>query len=328
MIQAKKLRWVLIAALLSVLAFGSFHEYRSQQETARRLTGTVEVTKADITAKTNGYLQQLYIKEGDSVKKGMTAAVLDRQDLAAALLRDEAARQKAGAQLTALENGARPEDRRTAAANTEAARAAADKAAQDYTRAAALYGEGAISRAAYDEASANRDATAARCAAAQEQENLLAAGTRAEDLDAARDELRRTDAILAISRSAVSDLTVICPLNGFILTKNYEPGEYVTAGTPIATVADLSDCWVRVYVASPELANIRIGSPADVYIDARPDRPLRGQVREISDRAEFTPRQSITKNERANLVFAVKVAIDNGDGLLKPGMPADVIFHE
>jgi len=328
MTQPKKLRWFLIAALLGALAIGSFQEYRSQQAAAHRLTGTVEVTKADITAKTNGYLQQLSIKEGDSVQKGMTAAVLDRQDLAAALLRDEAARQKAQAQLAALENGARPEERRAAAANTEAARAAAEKAAQDYTRAAALYSEGAISRAAYDEASANRNATAARCAAAQEQEDLLTAGTRTEDLDAARDELRRTDAILAMSRSAVNDLTVLCPLNGFILTKNYEPGEYVTAGTPIATVADLSDCWVRVYIASPDLANIRIGSPADVYIDARPDQPLRGHVREISDRAEFTPRQSITKNERANLVFAVKVAIDNGDGLVKPGMPADVIFHE
>ena len=117
-----------IVLLLAVLTFGAVREYRSQQETARRLTGTAEVTKADITAKASGYLKALYIKEGDSVTTGMTAALLDRQDLSAALLRDESARQKAQAQLTALENGARPEERRTAAASTAAAQAAADKA--------------------------------------------------------------------------------------------------------------------------------------------------------------------------------------------------------
>ena len=315
-----------IVLLLAVLTFGAVREYRSQQETARRLTGTAEVTKADITAKASGYLKALYIKEGDSVTTGMTAALLDRQDLSAALLRDESARQKAQAQLTALENGARPEERRTAAANTAAAQAAADKAQRDYTRAAALYESGAIARAAYDDAIASRDSAAAQLTAVREQEALLTAGTRAEDLDAARDELRRTDAVLAMSRSAVDDLTVASPLTGFVLTKNYEPGEYVTAGTPIATVADLSDCWVRVYIASDALARIHIGSPASVYIDAQPDTPLVGRVREISDRAEYTPRQSITRNERSNLVFAVKVGIDNTNGLVKPGMPADVIF--
>ena len=77
-----------IVLLLAVLTFGAVREYRSQQETARRLTGTAEVTKADITAKASGYLKALYIKEGDSVTTGMTAALLDRQDLSAALLRD------------------------------------------------------------------------------------------------------------------------------------------------------------------------------------------------------------------------------------------------
>ena len=71
---------------------------------------------------------------------------------------------------------------------------------------------------------------------------------------------------------------------------------------------------------------VQDGSPASVYVDAQPDTPLAGRVREISDRAEYTPRQSITRNERSNLVFAVKVGIDNTDGLVKPGMPADVIF--
>ena len=118
------------------------------------------------------------------------------------------------------------------------------------------------------------------------------------------------------------------PVSGVVLTKNYEEGEYVQAGAPIATVADLSDCWVKVYVSSEELGRLRIGQKARVSIDGAPHRVWDGYIKEISESAEYTPRQSITRRERENLVFAVKVAVPNEDGLMKPGMPADVIFHE
>ena len=96
----------------------------------------------------------------------------------------------------------------------------------------------------------------------------------------------------------------------------------------LATVADLSDCWVKIYLPSTVLGRVKLGSSAEVRVDSFPDRAFQGRVRKISDKAEFTPRQSLTTEERANLVFAVEVSVDNPDGVLKPGMPADVILHD
>ncbi len=316
------------AILVGGLAFFAWQEYRSQQADAQVLTGTVEATKADITPKTSGYIEELLVKEGDSVTAGTLAAKLSRKDLEAAYLRDQAAYESASMNLTKLQNGNRPEEIREAQNQTRAARAASDKAERDYARMAELLAADAISRQAYDAAVEARDSAASNLAALAERQQLLESGTRAEDLAMAVHARDQASAAMAMSEDAVKDLSIYVPLSGSILTKNYELGEYVAAGSPIATIADLSDCWVKVYVSSEEMGRIRLGQKADISIDGVPGKTFAGHIKEISDSAEYTPRQSITKNERVNLVFAVKVAIDNGDGLMKPGMPADVVFHE
>ncbi|MPN21978.1 hypothetical protein SDC9_169360 [bioreactor metagenome] len=88
----------------------------------------------------------------------------------------------------------------------------------------------------------------------------------------------------------------------------------------------MKDCWVKIYVSSTQLGLLKVGQQVDVKVDSFPDRTFVGQIKEISQNAEFTPRQSITQHERANLVFAVKVKIANDERILKPGMPADVII--
>lgn len=321
---------ILAAATILVggLAFFAWQEYRSQQADAQVLTGTVEATKADITPKTSGYIEELLVKEGDSVTAGTLAAKLSRKDLEAAYLRDQAAYESASMNLTKLQNGNRPEEIREAQNQTRAARAASDKAERDYARMAELLAADAISRQAYDAAVEARDSAESNLAALAERQQLLESGTRAEDLAMAVHARDQASAAMAMSEDAVKDLSVYVPLSGSILTKNYELGEYVAAGSPIATIADLSDCWVKVYVSSEEMGRIRLGQKADISIDGVPGKIFAGHIKEISDSAEYTPRQSITKNERVNLVFAVKVSIDNGDGLMKPGMPADVVFHE
>ena len=182
---------------------------------------------------------------------------------------------------------------------------------------------GAISQQAFDGLREARDAANANLRAAQQEQALMESGSRPEDIRMAEEDVRRQQAILEIDASAVSDLTVRVPKDGIVLSKNYERGEFVRAGTPIATLIDPQDVWVKVYVTTDVLGDLRIGNPAKVYIDGQTE-PLDGTIKEISDAAEFTLRQSITKNERANLVFGVKVAVDNAAGILKPGMPADV----
>ncbi|NLU44493.1 MAG: HlyD family efflux transporter periplasmic adaptor subunit [Acholeplasmataceae bacterium] len=324
----KKLRLFLLFALLTSLVIFAILEYQKQKQSEKVFTGTIEVTKADIMPKTSGYLETLSVKEGDFVHKGQLAAKLDRKDLKAELMRDTAAYKKAQAQLLELENGARPQELRDAAAKTYSAQTSYDKALRDFERASSLYNNNAVSRQYLDDAAANKDTSLALLQSAKEQESLLHSGTRIEQVLAAKEELNRTKAVLAISNSLVSDLNVYAPLDGVILTKNYEQGEYVNAGTPIATIADLSDCWVKVYIPSTELGKIKIGTKASLSIDSLPNRTFTGYVREISDNAEYTPRQSITKNERANMVFGVKVYMDNVEKIMKPGMPMDVIFDE
>ena len=160
--------------------------------------------------------------------------------------------------------------------------------------------------------------------AARQRLALLEAGTREQTLQAQRLEVKRAEAVVEIDEALQGDQTVRAPLSGVVLSRNREPGEYVVPGSVLATVGDLEDCWVRIYVASTQLGRVRLGQTARLKVDSYPDRTFRGKVTEIAQDAEFTPRQTLTQEERANLVFFVKVKIENPQGILKPGLPVDV----
>jgi HlyD family secretion protein len=100
-------------------------------------------------------------------------------------------------------------------------------------------------------------------------------------------------------------------------------GELANPGVPILTLMKPSDIWVRAYVPEEEVARIKVGSPARVAVDGYPARRFPGRIIEIASEAEFTPRNVQTRKERVNLVFRIKIAVDNPEGILKPGMPAD-----
>jgi HlyD family secretion protein len=156
--------------------------------------------------------------------------------------------------------------------------------------------------------------------------SLADEGNRPDTIEAQRLEVARSKAVLAMARTQMADTIVSIPQQGVVLTKNFEKGEFVNAGSAIATVGDLQDCWVKIYVPSTQLGLIKIGQPALIKIDSYPGKTFSGEIKEISQNAEFTPRQSLTQNERANMVYAVKVQINNTEDVLKPGMPADVVI--
>lgn len=314
---------VVILAVLAGLA--AYKLYRGQ-ETGITATGTIEITRSDITPKISGYLDELLLDEGNAVSKGQVVARIKRPDLEAQLIRDEAALRKAEAQLTDLRQGARDPERKAAAAGVAAARAVYEKTQNDYERYQELYRRGAIAAQQLDEARSAYDVARNNLTAQLENANLVAAGSRPDVIAAQQQEVERSRAVWELSRTALDDTVIVSPLAGLVLTKNFEPGEYVNAGTAIATVGDLSDCWVKIYVSSAQLGLIQPGQPAEVRVDSFPGQVFAGRIKEINQNAEFTPRQSITQQERANLVFAVKVRIDNPAGVLKPGMPADVVI--
>ena len=135
------------------------------------------------------------------------------------------------------------------------------------------------------------------------------------------------DARVAQVRDQIARSRVTNPLSGTVLTTYAKVGEIVQAGQPLYTIANLDTVELRAYVTEGQLAQVKLGQAAVVSVDVGDaHRTLGGTVSWIAAQAEFTPTPIVTRDERTNLVYAVKVRIPNRDGVLKIGMPADVQF--
>jgi HlyD family secretion protein len=317
---------IAVAVILLTLVGAAGYKLYLAKESGITATGTIEVTRADIMPKVSGYLVELNVKQGDRVKAGQVVARIARPDLEAQLLRDEAALVKAGVQQSDLEKGARSQELQEARANLASAQAVFSKAKTDFDRYRALYRDGAISAQQLDAAQSGYDVAYNSLVAAQSRLSIVEEGNRPDVIEAQRLEVKRAQAIVDASKALVADTVVTSPIDGLVLTKNFETGEYINPGSAIATVGDMGDCWVKVYISSTQLGLINVGQQVAVKVDSFPGKEFTGTIKEISQTAEFTPRQSITQRERANLVFAVKVKVENSEGILKPGMPADVVI--
>jgi HlyD family secretion protein len=146
---------------------------------------------------------------------------------------------------------------------------------------------------------------------------------RARDVEAAAAAVEQARAGLRLAETARGNAILRAPMAGVVLSHSVEVGDLVTVGAPVVTVADLSHPYLRIFVAESDLGHVKLGQPVEVRIDGFPDRVFQGTVQEISNRAEYTPGNVQTKEERVKLVFGVKVALTNPEGILKPGLPAD-----
>jgi HlyD family secretion protein len=157
------------------------------------------------------------------------------------------------------------------------------------------------------------------------QYRLIKEGPRSEEIDQARAKVQQARAALQASMTKLSYATVFSPLNGVCLSKNIEPGEFVAPGTPVVTVADIENIWLRAYVDEQDLGTGRVkwGQEAEITTDAIPGKVYQGRVSFISQEAEFTPKTVQTAKERVKLVYRIKIDVKNPDKELKPGMPAD-----
>ena len=160
--------------------------------------------------------------------------------------------------------------------------------------------------------------------AAAEQLRLLENGPRAEQIAAAEANAARAEAAYEKAKTLVSYKTLYSPVAGTVLTKNYEEGDVIAAGAPVATLGDLTDCWVKLYIPSTQLSLVKLGAKCSVFVDPFPNKAFEATVTEINQQAEYNPRMSLTQSERANMVFWIKVSIKDTEGVIKPGMPADV----
>jgi HlyD family secretion protein len=295
---------------------------RSGPEPAAILAaGHVEATEVRLSAKVGGRLASLAVREGDAVAAGQEVARIDTTDFELALAQARAERDQAAAELRLRRAGARPEDIAELAAQVTGLRAEVEGAERDLQRMQGLLDKGSGTTKSRDDARTRRDALAARAAALEQALLRARAGFRAEEIDAARARHAALLARIAQLEQQVSDATVTSPRPGTVTEKVAEAGELVAPGAVLLVVTDLADAWLTAYVAEPDLGRLRLGQPAEVRTDGGERRT--GTLSFVAARAEFTPRNVQTRDERVKLVYKIKVSLPNGDGLFKPGMPAE-----
>lgn len=241
-----------------------------------------------------------------------------------------------------------------ARAMREKGEAAEQQASRDRQRFAELAASGLVAPQASEHADlawavARKEAEAARTALLRAEKQLTQAllgeeriAAEHEELTALRAEreqaaaslaqaeagLRQARAALAEAESVLADLTIVAPIAGVVTTRVRDVGEVVGAGAPLLDLVDLDRLYLKVYVPEKEIGRLALGQRAQIYVDAFPGRAFLATVRQIGSRAEFTPKEVQTPDERVKLVYAVKLYLDeNPERRLTPGLPADAVIR-
>ncbi|HEY8460610.1 MAG TPA: HlyD family efflux transporter periplasmic adaptor subunit [Blastocatellia bacterium] len=242
-----------------------------------------------------------------------------RQEMTAAMA--DLVQQEAAYNLAIFDRDAYARLARTGAVSERQGREAESRAAQQAAMVAAAKRRYEAACGALAMAKANMvnplirgaEAEAVRRQIAQQEAEIAAANAGA---DQARAQLREAEADRR-------DLIITAPFDGTIVTRTAEPGEVVTAGTPVVTLLDLTKVYLRGFIPEGEIGRVKVDQPARVYLDSDPDKPLEAYVSRIDPQATFTPENTYFRDERVKQVVGVKLQLKEGFGFAKPGMPAD-----
>jgi HlyD family secretion protein len=266
--------------------------------------GNFETTEVVVSAETSGQLQWFTPDDGERLDSGALVGVVDTVQLA--LQRDQMVAQRGASGSRAAEAGK----------NISVLEAQHEIAQRGYDRTQRLHQQQAATAQQLDQAERDFRVLGDQIQAAQAQQS------------AARHDVASSAAQIAQIEDRIRRSRITNPRAGTVLTKYVEPGDFVQQGQPLYKLAIVDSMELRAYVTEPQLAQIKIGQPAQVTIDAGgKQRTTRsGKVTWISSEAEFTPTPVQTREERADLVYAIKIMVPNHDGLFKIGMPADVSF--
>ena len=320
----KRLLFAGFLVVAGIVAFLIYRYSHKPQEGVIVVSGNVEVTEVNMGFKSPGRTVELLAEEGQKIKKGDRLALLDSAELESQVAQQAANLQETRTKLQELRRGSRPQEIAQARASVASAEAELGKAKKDYERDEFLYKNGAVSAQQLDTSRKLRDTSFSQHLKALESLSLVKEGPRREEIKAAEDRVRQAEAALRASEEKLKDTVIHAPVSGVVLRKNVEPGETVASGTPVYTIGDLENPWIKVYVKEPDLGRVKLGQKAAVSTDSYPGKVYEGVVSFISSEAEFTPKNVQTPEERVKLVFGVKVSVKNVHQELKPGMPADV----
>ncbi len=290
------------------------------------LTGSVESDPVRISSLVGGRLLELNAVEGAKVKAGDVIARIDPADLELQLKQAETGIRAAEAQLALILKGARSEDLATAREQVTQAEIAAEKFERERARLARLYKEGSISSKDLDDMTVQADRAKSQLEQARKQFEKAQTGARKEEIEAVRAARDQAAAAADILRKKIADCLVVAPRDGTVLHRLAEPGEVVSPGATLATIADLATVKISAFVTEADLGFVSLGMPAELRTDSHPGKAFSATVSRIADEAEFTPKTIQTREERVKTVYRIELSAKNADGIFKPGMPVDVVL--
>ena len=318
--------WLLALSMLPLLTAFSW-PWQAAGDTERiELSGTVEAREVDLAFQVSGRIAALRVDEGDAVRAEQMVAVLDASDYELALRTATAQMEAARAALAVLQAGTRAQELRVAEAKLTQAQADLDYARAEFRRVAELIPRKLAAENQLDLARQRQNVALAGVEQARQTLALLREGPRQEEIDRAAAEFRARQAAVETARRQLDYTQARSPVAGVVAVRLAEVGEVVSSGKPVLRIAELSRPWVRAYLNEADLPRVRLGQPAEVRVDGLPGKVLAGRLAFISPDAEFTPKTVETRALRVDLVYRVKIEVDNPDRALKLGMPADVLL--
>jgi HlyD family secretion protein len=355
-------RVVILILVAAVLGGSAVYATWFRRDGALEGSGTVEARDIRVGSKVGGRIDKVLVREGDRVESGQTLITFDDQELLASLEESRAAAEKAkrgfrpeeiaGARAAAAQakadyelrvNGYRKED--IAAAQSDVDRAAADevRARLDFERYQALAQKDLVSRQQRDAAEANWKMALAQLQNYQHKLDELRRGYRPEEIASAEAHYRETQATLdkfergnrredidlakaayAYDQARFRERQVVAPSAAIVEVLDVRPGDIISPNTPVATLLERDQIYVRIYIPETELGRVGLGQKAEVRVDSFPTAVFEGVVEQINQQAEFLPRNVQTREERVHQVFGVKIRIKDPAGHVLAGMAADV----
>jgi HlyD family secretion protein len=289
---------------LLVLALGSYALYANLQPPALAVglvygNGRIEATEVRVGSEISGRVAESRLVEGKPVSAGDLLVRIDDTELSLRLAQSKAERESIARALA------------KAKAELEVARHHAETAKADVERYRTLAATDTVSQQRLERAENAFEEAQGKVA------TLEAAVSEAEA------QLQAADKAVAVLEDQLTKARITAPTAGTILVKAIEPGEVAAPGRSLAVMADLSRLELKLFVPESDLAKIKLGAPARVRTDAFADHFAPAVVARVDETAQFTPRDIHMPDERVQTVFGITLAVDNPDGELKPGMPAD-----
>lgn len=352
----------IILAVAAVLAATAVYANWFRRDNSLRGSGTVEAHDIRVGSKVGGRIDKVLVREGDGVQPGQVLITFDDKELQASLeqsranaLKTErgyrpeeiaearAAAEQAKADYEMRKNGYRKEDIGAAQDDLERAKADEIRTRLDFERYDALAKKDLVSKQQRDTAEANWKMALAQKEMNQHKYDEMQRGYRPEEIASAearylqaraslekmengnrREDVEEAKAAYAYDQARFRERQVVAPSAATVEVLDVRPGDLIAPNTPIATLLEKDQIYVRIYIPETELGRVRIGQKAEVRVDSFPKAIFDGEVEQINQQAEFLPRNVQTQDERVHQVFGVKIRINDSAGHVLPGMAADV----